>query len=127
MPEPISTDVLHGRHSALEPLYDQVRALFTWGWRVGALVLVVGVVLALARGEPPGASIDPVGEILPTVLSGSAAGLIDLAILWFMILPVLATIVVAVGFARLGDRRYALISLLVLIVLGFSITLALAR
>jgi uncharacterized membrane protein len=61
------------------------------------------------------------------VLAGNASGIIDLAILWFMLTPVAATIVVAVSFWRLGDRRYALLSLAVLVILGVSIALALNR
>ena len=40
-----------------------------------------------------------------TVLSGSASGVIDLAIFWFMATPVVTVIAVALGFLRLGDRR----------------------
>ena len=41
--------------------------------------------------------------------------------------PVFAVVAVAAGFLRLGDRRYALLSLLVLAVLAASIGLALLR
>ena len=66
-------------------------------------------------------------DIPGTVLSGNASGVIDLAILWFMATPVVTVIAVAVGFLRLGDRRYALLSLVVLIILGASIALSLLR
>ena len=57
----------------------------------------------------------------------AAFAVIDLAILWFMLTPVATVIVVAVSFWRLGDRRYALCSLVVLAILGTSIALALNR
>jgi uncharacterized membrane protein len=41
--------------------------------------------------------------------------------------PVVTVIVAARDFWRLGDRRYALLSLVVLIILGVSIALALNR
>jgi uncharacterized membrane protein len=41
--------------------------------------------------------------------------------------PVATVIVVAANFWRLGDRRYALLSLIVLAILGTSVALALNR
>jgi uncharacterized membrane protein len=115
------------RTRRLAPLYDAARLTCIWGFRVGAALLVLGVVVALAKGEPIGTQADPFGEVLGEVRAGHAAGIIDLAILWFMFVPVATVVVVAVNFWRLGDRRYALLSLVVLAILGVSVTLALSR
>ncbi len=111
----------------LAPLYAAAVATLTWGFRTGAALLAAGIVLALARREPLNREADPFAEVIPAVLDGRAAGVVDLAILWLMVVPVGAVLVVAGGFLRLGDRRYALLSLLVLAVLGVSIALALGR
>jgi uncharacterized membrane protein len=79
------------------------------------------------KGEPIGLEADPIGDVLGAVRAGYASGIIDLAILWFMATPVVTVFVVALSFWRLGDRRYALLSLVVLAILGVSITLALSR
>ena len=70
---------------------------------------------------------DDAAAILAAVLSGQASGIIDLAIFGFMATPVVTVIAVAIGFLRLGDRRYALLSLVVLLILGASIALSLLR
>ena len=115
------------RAGELAPLYAAAVTTLTWGFRAGAALLTVGIVLALAQREPLNREADPFAEVIPAVLDGRAAGVVDLAILWLMVVPIGAVLVVAGGFFRMGDRRYALLSLLVLAVLGASIVLALGR
>ena len=119
--------LLAARTDRLAPLYDDAIRVLTWGFRVGAALLALGIVIALLRGEPLRHEADPIGEVVAQVQAGTAAGIIDLAILWLMLVPVATVIVVAVSFWRLGDRRYALLSLVVLAILGVSIALALNR
>ena len=121
------TAELMRRTDLLAPLYNLSRAIFVWGFRIGAALLLLGLLLAIVTGQPIGHVADPLVDIPGTVLSGNASGVIDLAILWFMATPVVTVIAVAVGFLRLGDRRYALLSLVVLIILGASIALSLLR
>jgi uncharacterized membrane protein len=121
------TGLLAERTAHLAPLYAAATSSFTWGFRLGAALLAVGILMALVKGEPLGREADPIGEIAANIQAGHAAGVIDLAILWFMLTPVATVIVVAVSFWRLGDRRYALCSLVVLAILGTSIALALNR
>ena len=116
-----------GQVAELTPVYAAAIRTLTWGSRLGAALLLVGLAVALARREPLNHQAEPFAEVLPAVLDGRAAGIVDLAILWLMITPVVTVVVVAIGFLRLGDRRYALLSLLVLAILGVSIGLALRR
>jgi uncharacterized membrane protein len=90
------------------------------------VLLIAGILLAVLRQEPFDATADPLGQVLPELLAGHASGVIDLAILWFMAAPVVATIVVLAGFLRLRDRRYALVTGVVLLVLAASIARAVA-
>jgi hypothetical protein len=121
------TAELMRRTELLAPLYNLSRTIFVWGFRIGAALLLLGLVMAIATGEPIGHVADPLVGIPGAVLSGHASGVIDLAIFWFMATPVVTVIAVAIGFLRLGDRRYALLSLVVLIILGASIALSLLR
>ena len=115
------------RTQRLAPLYDAARLTCIWGFRLGAALLALGVAVALVKGEPIGSQADPFGAVLGEVRAGHAAGIIDLAILWFMFTPVATVVVVAASFWRLGDRRYALLCLVVLAILGVSVALALRR
>lgn len=123
----VTAAAIAARDGQLAPLAARVAALLTVMFRIGAALLALGVVLALVRGEPLSPTVDAIGSILPAILTGHAAGLVDLAILWLMAAPVVATIVVLAGFLRLGDRRYALVTALVLLVLAASIARALTR
>lgn len=119
--------VLAARTEQLAPLYRTSIAVMTWGFRVGAALLGLGIVVALVRQEPIGREADPIPAVVAQVRAGTAAGIIDLAILWFMLVPVATVVVAAASFWRLGDRRYAVLSLVVLAILGVSIALALNR
>ena len=121
------TAELMRRTEQLAPLYDLARTIFAWGFRLGAAVLLAGLALAVVKGEQINSVADPLTEVPAAVLAGRASGIIDLAILWFMATPVVTVIAVAVGFWQLGDRRYALLSLVVLAILGASIALSLLR
>jgi hypothetical protein len=126
-PEVTATGLLVARTERLAPLYDAAIWTFTWGFRIGAVLLALGVMMALIKSEPLGREADPFGEVIGQVRAGNASGIIDLAILWFMLTPMATVIVVVVKFWQLGDRRYALLSLIVLTILAVSIALALNR
>jgi uncharacterized oligopeptide transporter (OPT) family protein len=121
------TGELAARTERLEPLYDAAVKTLFWGFRLGAALLALGIVVSLFKREPLGREADPLPEVVAMVRAGYASGIIDLAILWFMLTPVVTVIVVAASFWRLGDRRYALLSLIVLAILGGSVALALNR
>ena len=123
----VATAPLARQTVELTPLYNAAIMVLTWGFRTGSALLAIGLILALARREPLNREADSFADVIPAILDGRAAGMVDLAILWLMVTPVATVIVVAGGFLRLGDRRYALLSLLVLAVLGVSIALALRR
>jgi uncharacterized membrane protein len=118
---------LAARTERLAPLYDAAVKTLFWGFRLGAALLALGIVVALVKREPLGHEADPIPDVIAMLRAGQASGVIDLAILWFMLTPVATVIVVAFSFWRLGDRRYALLCLIVLAILGASVTLALNR
>ena len=115
------------RTERLEPLYESVRFALAWSFRIGAALLLIGIALAVLQQQPLNHVTEGFEQVIPGVLRGDADAVIDLAILWLMVSPVLVVIIVAAGFFRLGERRYALLSVLVLVVLGVSIALALAQ
>jgi uncharacterized membrane protein len=123
----LGTVELAARTERLEPLYDAAVKTLFWGFRLGAALLALGIVMALVKREPLGQEADPIPDVVAMVRAGYASGIIDLAILWFMLTPVATVIVVAASFWRLGDRRYALLCLIVLAILGASVALALNR
>jgi uncharacterized membrane protein len=109
------------------PIYRSAITTMTWGFRIAAAILMVGLAVALAKQEELEHQVDPFADILPAILDGKAAGIIDLAIVAIMLTPLITVVTVAIGFRRIGDRRYTLCSFLVLCILGVSVLLSLLR
>lgn len=116
---------LEERADRLAPAYARVTEVLRVMFAVGAGLMVLGIVIAAVRREPLDSAVDPLSRVIPELLAGHASAIIDLAILWLMAAPVVATIVVLAGFLRIGDRRYAAVTALVLAVLAASILRAL--
>ena len=119
--------MLVSRARELDPLYHAAEVTLRFGFRGGALLLALGVAPAVIRQEPLDHTVKPFIDVIPAALAGEVAGVIDLAILWIVATPVVTVLVVAIGFLRIGDRRFVALSLLALAVLGISITLALTK
>lgn len=111
----------------LSPVYRRTIVVLSLGFRIGALVLAIGLALALIKQESLRRTAEAYPDIFPAILDGEANGFISLAIIILLATPVVAVLFVALGFLRVGDRRFGLLSLVVLGVLGVSITLSLFR
>ena len=120
-------DAFDRRVAALAPLYAAAGRSLAWGFRASLALLGAGLLLSLARAEPVPHEAEPLPEVISLVLDGHGAGLLDLGLIAMVLTPVVTVLVLAAGFMRLGDRRYALISLVVLAILGVSVALALIR
>ena len=120
--EPADLDV---RTTELLPLYQAAQSVLTWGFRVAGSLLTVGIVVALVRQEPLATQAEPLPDVLSGLLDGETRSIVDLAIVAMVATPVVTTLVVAIGFLRLGDRLYAALSLVVLAILATSIAVAL--
>jgi uncharacterized membrane protein len=115
------------RARELSPIYRSAITVLTWGFRLGASVLTVGLVVAAIKGEPLKRKAESFPDILPAVFDGKASGIVDLAILCMVATPVAAVVAVAIGFFRIGDRRYGALSIGVLCDLAVSISLSVFR
>ncbi|MDP9356337.1 MAG: DUF1634 domain-containing protein [Chloroflexota bacterium] len=116
---------LDARTVELLPIYRAAGSVLTWGFRVAAGLLTVGIAVALLRQEPLARRAEPLPEVISGLLDGEARRIVDLAIVAMIATPVMTTLAVAIGFLRLGDHLYAALSLVVLAILGTSIAVAL--
>ncbi|HID63240.1 MAG TPA: DUF1634 domain-containing protein [Anaerolineae bacterium] len=93
------------------------------GVSMSAILLVAGLFTMLARGTPqPEVTLSP-GEILHQAFMANGVGLIYLGLLLLMITPVARVVMLVYGYARIGWWPFALISLLVLLLLGTGLAL----
>ncbi len=93
------------------------------GVSLSAILLMAGLFIVLVRGTPRPEATPPLSEILRQALMANGVDLIYLGLLLLMITPVARVVMLVYGYARIGWWRFALISLLVLLLLGMGFAL----
>jgi uncharacterized membrane protein len=93
----------------------------TWGFRLAASLMALGVAISLFRRDELDSSLPELGTMLDRVLELDGAAFIGLSIFAIILTPVVTTLTIAVSFFRTGDRRYGACTLVVLAILAFSI------
>lgn len=91
-----------------------------WGFVVSAVLVVTGLALTVARGDELHTSLESLPTMLNEIADGRGSGVVGLGILAMMVAPIAATLAVIIACLRLGDRRYALITTAVLVILAIS-------
>jgi uncharacterized membrane protein len=108
-------------------LESVIARMLTLGTRAAVVLVLIGVVLMLAAGvDPLTAAFGPfsLGAIPGDLLALRPEGFIWTGLLVVMAMPVGRVVVSGFGFLAAGDRRLALISLLVVLVLTASVVAA---
>lgn len=94
--------------------------VLTWGFVVSAALVLIGLVLTAVRGDSLHTSLEDIPEMLDEVASARGAGIVGLGIMAMIVTPFAATVAVIIACLRAGDRRYALVTTAVLVILGVS-------
>ena len=102
--------------------------VLTWGTRIALGFVLVGVVGMLLAGVDPIHAAQPGYSV--TAIPGQLLALQPEGFLWAgltfaVVLPLGRVVVSGAGFLGAGDRRLALVSVLVLLVIGASVVAAL--
>lgn len=111
-----------------ERTYQWVAATLRWGAYLSAAILLVGVVWLLAEGDgdrpiqigPP----MPLARLAEELLRGNPYAVMQTGVLLLLFTPLLRLMVAAFAFWMDNERRYALVSLAVLLMILFSVFLA---
>ncbi len=98
--------------------------VLTWGFRTSAALLLLGLVVSGLRRESLYPSLEGLGPLAGDLADGHGPAIIGLGILVMMATPIASTIAVILACVRLGDRRYALITGAVLVILLISAAMA---
>jgi len=93
------------------------------GVSISATLLAVGLFVVIVRDTPRPAVAPPLSEILRLAFTANEVGWIYLGLLLLMTTPVALVMMLVHGYARTGWRRFALIALLVLLLLGTGFAL----
>ena len=108
-------------HQVERLIHYTVRA----GMSMSIILLVLGLFIVLVRDTPRPAVAPPLSEILRLAFTANEVGWIYLGLLLLMTTPVALVMMLVHGYARTGWRRFALVSLLVLLLLGTGFALGL--
>jgi uncharacterized membrane protein len=107
-----------------ERLQRAVHWTLLGGVALSGSLMLVGLAVALLGAQPRPHNMPPgLVALLRTSLSGNGASMIELALLVLMATPVMRVAVLGIGWAMSGTRRFAVVALAVLALLGFSIFL----
>lgn len=109
----------------LSSVYRSAIRMLQVGFWIAVSLFVAGIIWSAIEREPLTETVEPIQDLPGLIRDGHPAAVIDLAILTLMLTPVATVLAVAIAFVRMGDQRYGVISLFVLIVLLLSIGLAL--
>ena len=93
------------------------------GVSISAILLTLGLFIVLVRGTPRPAVAPPLSEILHLAFTANEVGWIYLGLLLLMTTPVARVMMLVYGYARISWWRFALVSLLVLLLLGTGFAL----
>lgn len=107
-----------------EEIAQPTARVLTWGFRMSAALLLVGLILSLVQREALHTSLDDFSTIAEEIGDGNGAGIVALAILVMIATPIASTTAVVVSCTRIGDQRYAWITGAVLVILLISALLS---
>lgn len=105
--------------------YTRVGYTLLWGLLVSIAVMALGLVLSHIQNGSAPTGVLPLDQVLPKVRDGESNAVLDLGILLLFATPLVAVLVAAVEFVRQGDKEFAAVTgvLLVLLVIAFAIAL----
>jgi uncharacterized membrane protein len=91
-----------------------------WGFRASGALLLVGLVVSVIQNEELHTSVESIPVIVRQIADGNGAGIVALGILVMIATPIASTFSIVLTCIRIGDRRYALITSAVLVILFVS-------
>ena len=106
-------------------LRGRVTRILETGFRVAVSIMSIGLLLALVQREPLPETMGQPRELVSGLSNADPGSIIGLGIVAIILTPIVSTTAIAWTFYRQGDRRYATISGLVLLILLASIGLSL--
>jgi uncharacterized membrane protein len=110
-----------------DAIYQSTVQVLRAGFALSAIVLVLGAAWSIFDRHPLSTEVLPFRDIPGALADGNPSAVIDLGILIMMLTPVLAVVVIALNFSRLGERKFVSLSLGVLAILVTSIAISLLK
>lgn len=110
--------------SAQADINRPASVVLTWGFRISAALLIVGLAVSAIQDEALHTSLEGASVIIDELADGNGASIVALAILVMIASPIVSATAIAVSLFQAGDRRYAKITAAVLAILLISATIS---
>ncbi len=107
----------------MDPLERTVQRVLRDGLAVSFALMAVGIVLAVARGQGLAPRVVPLGELGAGLVALDSAAYLSLGLIALIATPFVRVAGSLLAFMRLRDRRYALVTAVVLAVMFVSVAL----
>ncbi len=108
-------------------MHDVAIGTLQWGFRLSAALVTTGLVWSLISREQIPDHIIPIRQIPSELLDGTPSAALMLGFLALIATPMAVVFRLGAAYLRLGDRRFALVSFLVLAILVSSVSISLLR
>ncbi len=115
--------------TAPDALARWVSNVLAWGTLLAIVTVAIGVVLGLAGGAPGGPVGRNAGGLVAQIVAGKPASIVSLGLLLLALTPLAQLVAAVLAFARRGERRYVVISsvVLALLLVGIATATVLSR
>ena len=110
-----------------DALYRVAQQTLRYGFLAAATLFVIGSSALALAGDNMAETVMPIDTIPGKLVDGEPMAILDLAFLMLIMTPVITVLRLAMTYFRLGERRFAMISFVVLAILVLSATVALLR
>jgi uncharacterized membrane protein len=107
------------------PVAERSSTVLDWGFRVSATLIVIGLIRALIDRQPLDSHLAAPDELLDGVTSATSSSFLALGIIAMVLTPLVSSFMIAITFFQQHDVRYGRLTVLVLLILGLSISLSL--
>jgi uncharacterized membrane protein len=105
--------------------HRHIRLIYAAGISISLVLILLGLVLYAISPPVNDTAIEP-GALAESLLEGNAAAVITFGLLVLLATPFAVAIALSISFIKEGDKRFALVPLLILILLMASIILGLS-
>lgn len=99
--------------------------VLTWGFRISAALILAGIVRSVIDQRPLDSHLARPEEFVAGMRTVAPGSLITLGIIAMLLTPLVSSFTIALTFFQQHDARYGRFTLLVLLILGLSLSLSL--
>lgn len=104
---------------------ERCSMVLTWGFRLSAALILIGIVRSLIDRQPLDSHLATPEELVMGMRTATPGSFLALGIIAMILVPLVSSLTIAITFFRRHDARYGRITLLVLLILGLSLSLSL--